>query len=430
MRKQVFLNFELRIRNYELYSIVCLSNFCYNVKIMKTDMKIIKQSKKSKARAGELQTGHGKIATPFFMPIATRAAVKSLDVNDIRHLKASIILSNTFHLFQRPGLAIIKKAKGLHKFMGWDGPILTDSGGYQVFSLAAGNKSKVAVIESDFDVVITHDGAEFKDLKSGVKTFFTPKKVLEIQKVLGSDIMMILDVCAPYPISHKGAQEAMRLTTEWARQARATYDLQQTAYSYKSLVFGIVQGSVYKDLREKSARDLVALNFDGYAIGGVSVGETWPEKKKVLEWVTPFLPQDKPRYLMGLGQPEEIVEAVRQGIDMFDCVLPTRNARHGYLYIKNPKIPLNSPFAKGGDRGIYKNFYKIIHITNEKHKHDFRPLDLHCDCLTCKNYTRAYLHHLFKSNEPLSWRLATIHNLNFYLDLMRRLREEIVKGRF
>lgn len=409
-------------------------------------MKIIKQSTKSQARAGELVTAHGKVPTPFFMPIATRAAVKSLDIEDIKQLGVFILLSNTFHLFSRPGLEVIKKAGGLHKFMSWSGPILTDSGGYQLFSLAAKNKLKVNPhhpptggggakllnerAEQDYDVEITEDGAEFRDLKSGAKIFFTPEKVLEIQKILGSDIAMVLDVCAPYPISHQGAKEAMELTTQWARRARAARvksDPLAGGLKVKSLLFGIIQGSVYQDLREQSARDLVDLDFDGYAIGGVSVGESWPEKKKVLQWVMPFLPKEKPRYLMGLGQPEEIVAAVKQGVDMFDCVLPTRNARHGYLYSwRSKKSPLHPPLLKG-ERG---KFYEIIRITNEKYKKDFRPLDPACDCLTCKNYTRAYLRHLFVVNEPLAIRLATIHNLNFYLGLMRRLREEIIAERF
>lgn len=424
-------------------------------------MRIIKQSKLSKARAGVLETSQGRIRTPFFMPIATRGVVKTLDANDIKELGASIILANTFHLFLRPGLNIIKKSGGLRKFMGWHGPILTDSGGYQLFSLAAKNKLKIntrfnrgrkskillsraraGADEQVFDVIITENGAEFKDLKSGAKYFFTPEKVVEIQQALGSDIAMVLDVCAPYPISHSDAQKAMKLTQSWAERSAARlrhYERLKRVAKYHSLkydisrrfttsrnniriaplLFGIVQGSVYKDLREQSARDLVALDFDGYAIGGVSVGEPWKEKLKVIKWVTPLLPQNKPRYLMGLGKPEEIVATVKEGIDMFDCVLPTRNARHGLLYTAR------KPFSNSRE---WRNsrFYKEMHITNEQYKTDFKPIDKTCRCLTCQNYTRAYLRHLFKINEPLALRLATIHNLNFYLELMRELRKSII----
>ncbi|MDO8505677.1 MAG: tRNA guanosine(34) transglycosylase Tgt [bacterium] len=433
--------------------------------------KIVSESKKSKARAGELKTAHGKVKTPFFMTIGTRGAVKTLAAEDMRDLGAPILLSNTYHLFVRPGMEIIKKAGGLHKFMDWDGPILTDSGGYQVFSLAGkkganyefransrianseirkfGSHSQFAP-EADYDVRITRDGAEFIDRLSGRKDLFTPERVLDIQKIIGSDIAMVLDVCAPAGISKTEAREAMEMTTEWAtRSARVhrqkflvnSKDKRTTNYSLSSdnLLFGIVQGSVYKDLREQSARDLVALDFDGYAIGGVAVGESQREKYKVLDWVTPNLPEDKPRYLMGLGQPEEIVEAVRRGVDMFDCVLPTRNARHGNLYVwkgANYEFRANSRIANSKIRKLElhsqfapKKFYETMHITNEKYQADFKPVDPYCFCFTCTHHTRAYLRHLFKTAEPLAARLATIHNVTFYLELMRKLREAIMTGR-
>ena len=386
-------------------------------------MKLITQSKISKARAGVFKTAHGTVQTPCFMPIATQAAVKTLDIEDVKKLKPSIILSNTYHLFLRPGLKVIKKAGGLHEFMNWSGPILTDSGGYQVFSL--GGKNEAGTGNHESWVKIKNDGVEFRDYKSGAKYFFTPEKVVDIQRVLGSDISMVLDVCAPYPIDYEGAEKAMKLTTEWARRAQ----VKSRKLKVKSLVFGIVQGSVYKDLRQQSARDLVVINFDGYAIGGVSVGEPWKEKSKVLKWVAPLLPENKPRYLMGFGQPEEIVAAVKEGIDMFDCVLPTRNARHGSLYVRKYPFSHCAP-ARLWREGENEKFYEVIHITNEKYVIDFKPLDPHCQCLTCRNYTRAYLRHLFNINEPLALRLATIHNLNFYLDLMRSIRQSIISKKF
>ena len=251
--------------------------------------------------------------------------------------------------------------------------------------------------------------------------------MLEIQKVLGSDVMMVLDVCAPNPISKEGAKAAMEMTTEWARRGK----MQKVKLKIKNLVFGIVQGSVYKDLRQQSAQELVALDFDGYAIGGVAVGESQKEKYQAIDWVVPILPKDKPRYLMGLGQPEEIVEAVRRGVDMFDCVLPTRNARHGNLYVRRPSSGHwpPSPRGRGEGEGLRRKFYDVMHITNEKYRADFKPIDPYCTCFTCTHHTRAYLRHLFKTAEPLAQRLATIHNVKFYLELMERLQEAIEEGK-
>lgn len=293
--------------------------------------------------------------------------------------------------------------------------------------------------EADYDVRITRDGAEFLDRLSGRKDMFTPERVVEIQRALGVDIAMVLDVCAPYPISREGAREAMEMTTEWARRSHQYVIANEVKQSYgmvkrsprpngarddsgKNLLFGIVQGSVYRDLREQSARDITTLDFDGYAIGGVAVGESARQKRQVVDWVVPRLPEDKPRYLMGLGQPEEIVAAVRQGIDMFDCVLPTRNARHGTLYARNRQFTNSRELANC-------KFYTILHITNEKYRTDFKPPDPYCTCFTCTHHTRAYLRHLFKTAEPLAARLATIHNVKFYLDLMTEIRHAIVAGR-
>jgi len=308
----------------------------------------------------------------------------------------------------------MKKAGGLHKFMNWPRAILTDSGGYQIFSLAKQRK-------------ITEDGAIFRSHIDGQKFTLTPELALEIQKNLGSDIAMVLDVCAPYPCSRDEAEEAVRLTTKWAERSRS-YGLKKKSLSNSpfqkgrgQLMFGIVQGGVYKDLRLKSAEELVDLNFDGYAVGGLAVGEPRKKMYKILDYVVPKLPRNVPHYLMGVGQPEEIIEAVRRGIDMFDCVLPTRNARHGLIYVFKEKA--------GDFRPRYAGFYKTLHITNEKFKNDFSPIDKNCSCHTCKNYTRAYLRHLFSAGEPLAARLATIHNVHFYLELMRKIRAAIRVGK-
>jgi len=341
------------------------------------------------------------------MPIATKASVKSLDSCDLKNLGAKIVLSNTYHLLLRPGTGVIKRAGGLHKFMNWNGAILTDSGGFQIFSLAKQRKIK-------------EEGAFFRSHIDGQQFVLAPELVLKVQRDLGSDIAMILDVCTPFPCSRKEAEEAVRLTSAWAIRSK-NYELRikNQESRKKQLVFGIVQGSVYKDLRLKSVKELVDLNFDGYAVGGLAVGESRRKMYKVLDYVVPELPIDKPRYLMGVGQPEEIVEAVRRGIDMFDCVLPTRNARHGLIYAFTKNTHLQG-----------KKFYKTLHITNEKFKNDFFPIDKNCSCYTCKNYTRAYLRHLFSVSEPLALRLATIHNVNFYLELMRKIRKAIKNDKF
>lgn len=353
-------------------------------------------------RRGVLTLPHGTVQTPFFMPIATRGAVKSLAPDDIKKLGAEIILSNTYHLLQRPGLEFLKKHKGLHGFMGWNKPILTDSGGFQVFSLSKFRK-------------ITPEGVTFQSEIDGAKIFLSPEKVVEAQFAIGSDIMMVLDVCSPWPCTYKDANESLSITLDWARRSRIHFDKiitrKKLNQKNRPRIFGIVQGALYKDLRKKCITELTKLDFDGYGIGGVA------PKKKITEfvgWCTELLPPDKPRYLMGVGKPEDIVEAVAVGVDMFDCVIPTREARHGSLYVKTSPVKIT--------KSVKKPFYKNLRIKNEKYTNDMKPLDPHCLCYTCTTTTRSYLRHLFITQELLFMRLASIHNLAFYLDMMRELR--------
>lgn len=358
--------------------------------------KILKKVKETGKRTGEIETIHGGVATPVFMPVATQAAVKNLTSEELAELGAQIILGNTYHLWLRPGEKIIKKAGGLHRFMNWSGPILTDSGGYQVFSLASRRK-------------ITDKGVEFHDPLGGKKYFLTPEKSIQIQLDLGSDIIMVLDECAAYPCSHGEAKRAADRTTAWAQRCYKYFRSKVKNRKNKPLLFGIVQGSVYQDLRTRSAKELLEINFDGYAIGGVAVGEPREYLWQVLDWVLPLLPAKKPRYLMGLGRPEEIVGATNAGIDMFDCVIPTREARHGRIYKYSSSIK-------------EKDFYETLQITNARFSGDFNQIDENCRCYTCRNFSLGYLNHLFKTREPLGLRLASIHNLKFYLGLMEKLR--------
>lgn len=369
---------------------------------------LIKEDKKSDARLGKIKTKHGMIKTPCFMTIATCGSVKSLDSIELKKMKAQIVLGNTYHLYLRPTDKLIKKFGGLHKFMNWNGPILTDSGGYQVFSLAKTRK-------------ITEEGAEFKSHINGSIHMLTPEKSIEIQQNLGSDIVMVLDECAPYPAEKKYIDESLELTTRWAQRCKKYFDKKNLKLkkNERALLFGIVQGGTYKDLRKKSAKQLLKIDFDGFAIGGVSVGEPSKKMFQAVDCTAPLLPKDKPRYLMGVGKPEEVVGAVARGIDMFDCVIPTRNARHGTIY----KFTTQSDIIN-----ISKNpkmFYKIVHIKNEKFKSDKKPIDHNCSCFTCQNYSRAYLRHLFASKELLAMRLASIHNIHFYLELMRKIRNSV-----
>lgn len=350
----------------------------------------------TKARAGKIVTDHGTIETPIFMPVGTRATVKAVDQTFLADdIKAQIILGNTYHLYLRPGMEIIEKAGGLHSFMSWDKPILTDSGGYQVFSLSELNK-------------IEKNGVRFKSHYDGSYHFFSPESVIAIQRSIGSDIMMPLDECTPYPCDYDYAEKSTRLTTEWAVKNKEAFEKTVPLYGHKQSLFGIIQGSTYQDLRAKSAQDLVAIDFDGYAIGGLAVGEPTKDMYELTDFTTDFMPADKPRYLMGVGRPENILESIERGIDMFDCVMPTRNARNSYL------------FTSGG----------IVQMKNACYKEDFGPVDPECDCYTCKNYSRAYLRHLFLVRELLAFELSSVHNLHFYLAVVREAREHILKGDF
>ena len=386
--------------------------------------KIKKQKNRLDQRIGLIKTRKGVLKTPVFMPIATKGAVKNLTPEELESLGAKLILGNTYHLWLRPGSEVIKKAGGLHKFMNWPGPILTDSGGYQVFSLG----EKMLKRRGGNFVKITDEGVQFRDPIDGKKYFLTPEKSIEIQLDLGSDIIMVLDECPAFPCTRQKAEAAVARTTRWARRCKDFFEKESQPHpnpplnkgrervgSKRPLLFGIVQGGIYKDLRQRSTRELLEIGFDGYAIGGVAVGEPREYLKKVLNYVLPLLPENKPRYLMGLGRPEEIVSAVKAGIDMFDCVIPTREARHGRLY----KFKVQSSKFKITD----KNFYETLQIDKTKFAKDFKPIDKNCGCYTCQNYSRAYLNHLFRTNEPLALRLATIHNLKFYLELMEVLRQ-------
>ena len=350
----------------------------------------------SKARAGIFETDHGKVETPIFMPVGTQGTVKAVNQNYLENdIKAQIVLSNTYHLYLRPGTDILEKAGGLHKFMNWNNPILTDSGGYQVFSLSELRKLK-------------SDGVEFRSHLDGSKHFFTPRKVIEIQRSIGSDIMMVLDECTPYPCDYDYAVKSTELTSNWAVLNKEAFENTSSLYGYNQYQFGIIQGSVYKDLREKSANDLLKINFDGFAIGGLAVGEPTEMMYELVDFTTDFMPEDKPRYLMGVGRPENILEAIERGVDMFDCVMPTRNARNSNL------------FTSAG----------VLSMRNAKYKDDFSTIDESCDCYTCKTFSKAYLRHLFIAGEILALELASIHNLHFYLNLVKEARKQILAGNF
>jgi len=340
------------------------------------------------ARVGRLTTAHGEVQTPAFMPVGTYGTVKAMSPAELRELGAEIVLGNTFHLWLRPGLEVIAAHGGLHRFMGWNGPILTDSGGFQVYSLGALRR-------------ITEEGVSFQSPVNGDACFLTPEESMRIQRVLDADVVMVFDECTPYPATCEQAGDSMRMSLRWAARSKRAHEGNPNA------LFGIVQGGVYETLRDESLAGLVAIGFDGYAIGGLSVGETKDEMRRILLHTAPRLPADKPRYLMGVGTPRDIVEAVAAGIDMFDCVLPTRNARNGWLY------------TSAG----------VVKLRNARYRDDLAPLDPACACYTCRNFTRAYLHHLQRVNEILGARLNTLHNLYFYQQLMRGLRAAIAGGR-
>ncbi len=352
----------------------------------------------SGARLGKLETAHGVIETPIFMPVGTVGSVKALTQDMLEELEAQIILGNTYHLYLRPGHELIASLGGLHKFISWPHPILTDSGGFQVFSLSEIRKT-------------TEEGVTFKSHLDGSKHLLSPERSIEIQLALGSDIIMAFDECTPYPATLQQVAESLALTTRWASRCLAEFNrraVSERGESEKSALFGIIQGGVYLEMRQRSAEGLLALNLPGYAIGGLSVGEEKGYTYDVTEYLAPLMPKDKPRYLMGVGTPEDLIECVRRGVDMFDCVMPSRNARNGQLFTSKGKV----------------------NIKNARYAKDERPLDEECTCQTCKRYTRAYLRHLYHAKEILSAILCTQHNIHFYLDTMAKIRQSIRLGFF
>ena len=371
---------------------------------------LIARDPKSRARRGRLTTAHGVIETPAYMPVGTQGSVKAISSRELHELEAQIILGNTYHLFVRPGLEVIRKFGGLHRFMNWDGPILTDSGGYQIFSLAKLRK-------------ITEEGAHFQNHIDGSAAFISPEIAMEIQATLGSDIAMVLDECPPWPCEYDYAAKSLEMTHRWAQRCKTVaaalwaareqatnvpHAAHSAAATERQMVFAIVQGATFEELRRSSAQTLAAMDFDGYAIGGVSVGEPEPEMMQAVEWSEPHLPENKPRYAMGLGTPPQLIELIARGVDMFDCVLPTRVARTGTAYT-----------AAG-----------TLILKNAEFTSQTGPVEEGCACEACNGYSRAYIRHLLKSEEILGLRLLSIHNLHFYLDLMKRARRAIEDGSF
>jgi len=351
---------------------------------------LIHECKQTGARYGVLHTPHGDVETPIFMPVGTLATVKFLSPDELKTIGSGVILSNTYHLWIRPGADVIEAAGGLHHFMNYDGPILTDSGGFQVFSLSKNRK-------------IYEEGVHFRNHLNGDALFLSPEKSIEVQNQLGADIIMSFDECPPYPASHEYMKDSIERTLRWAKRGKEAH-----ANADKQALFGIVQGGEFEDLRAYSAQETVKLDFSGYSIGGTSVGESKEVMYKMIDYSIKYLPSDKPRYLMGVGSTDALLEGVLRGVDMFDCVLPTRIARHGTLMTSEGRI----------------------NISNQKYERDYAPLDKECDCITCKNYSRAYLRHLFKCNEGLGLRLASIHNLRFLIRLMEDVRKAIREDRF
>lgn len=353
---------------------------------------IDKKPSDTRARAGVLTTPHGAINTPVFMPVGTAGTVKAIIPEELNDCGAQIILGNTYHLYLRPGMEVIKQFSGLHRFMNWDGPILTDSGGFQIFSLAKISKT-------------TEKGFDFQSHIDGSRHLITPEDAVDIQTTLGADIIMCLDSCIPYPADEQQAKEALELTTRWSERCKTRWN---AIAERKNSLFGIVQGGMFKHLRQQSAEELIKLDFPGYAVGGLSVGEPKDLMIEMAHHCLPLLPDEKPKYIMGVGTPEDLVELVSLGADMFDCVMPTRNARNGKLFTS----------------------FGAININNAQFKTDTDPVDPECTCYTCKSYSRAYLNHLYRSRELLSYRLNTIHNLHYYLQLMRHMRNAILNDSF
>ncbi len=353
---------------------------------MKIKYELIKQEKNTKARRGILHTNYGSFDTPMFMPVGTQATVKTLSPEELKEMHSAVILSNTYHLWLRPGADIVEKAGGLHQFMNYDGPILTDSGGFQVFSLAKNKKKD-----------ITEEGVHFKSHLDGKALFLTPEESIRVQNKLDSDIAMSFDECPPYPVTYDYMKQSVERTLRWAARGKAVHQ------NPRQSLFGIVQGGEFEDLRKYSAEETVKMNFDGYSIGGTSVGEDKVTMYHMIDYAIPYLPEDKPRYLMGVGDPIDIIEGVIRGVDMFDCVLPTRIARHGNAFTRNGKI----------------------NIKNAKYKEDFTSIEENCDCYACKHYTKAYIRHLITCNETFGARLLSIHNVRFLIKLTEELRKAI-----
>ncbi|NQT21993.1 MAG: tRNA guanosine(34) transglycosylase Tgt [Candidatus Omnitrophica bacterium] len=354
---------------------------------------LLKKDKTTGARLGVLKTAHGEVHTPVFMPVGTQATIKTLTNEEVLSAGTEIILANAYHLYLRPGEDTIKRAGGLHKFMSWTGPILTDSGGFQIFSLAVLRKIK-------------KEGVEFKSHIDGSKHFLTPEKVIQFQNLLGSDIMMPLDECVHYPVSRDYVEESLKITHDWARRSKAEHVKVKEAD--RKLLFGIVQGSSYLDLRKRSAEEIAGIDFDGYALGGVAVGEPRQLIHEITEYTASLLPEDKPRYLMGIGTPPDMLDAISEGMDMFDCVVPTRNGRNGQA------------FTSKGE----------LQVRNAAFKNDMQPIDESCTCYTCLNHTRSYIRHLFNTAEILGLRLVSLHNIHFYVKLIALAREAIEKSEF
>ncbi len=359
------------------------------------EFKLLKKDAQTKARAGLLQTDHGTVRTPVFMPVGTRGSVKAVEQRELLEIEAQIILGNTYHLFQRPGVDVLRKFGGLHSFISWPRPMLTDRGGFQILSQSELRK------QSD-------EGVEFRSHIDGAYHFLTPEKIIEVERQIGADVIMVLDECPPYPADKEYIAKSVDLTHGWAMRCKENFVNSKPLYNYDQFLFGIVQGGTYFDLREKSARQLTGADFDGYAIGGLAVGEPAEEMYRVTDYVTDILPEVKPRYLMGVGTPENLLEAVERGVDMFDCVMPTRNGRNAQL------------FTSEG----------VLNIKNAVYKLDDSPPDRNCDCHTCRNYSRAYLRHLFNVGEIFGLQLASLHNLRFFISLMEQTRLAIMEDRF
>ena len=358
-------------------------------------MRFAVEKTESSARAGILETDHGVIETPIFMPVGTQGTVKAVEQRELGELGAQIILGNTYHLYLRPGTDVLSSLGGLHRFMNWAKPILTDSGGYQVFSLSELRK-------------ISDEGVTFRSHLDGSSHFFTPRKVIEIQRAIGSDIMMVLDECTPYPCEESYARHSSTMTLRWARESKEAVGSIPECYGHRQALFGIVQGSVYKQIRNECAKGLIDIDFDGYAIGGLAVGEPIEIMYEMTEHAASRLPAEKPRYLMGVGTPQNILECIERGVDMFDCVMPTRNGRNATLFTRNGKV----------------------NITNLRYKDDKSPVDTDCSCYGCRNFSRAYLRHLFQAREILALQLASLHNLTYYLWLVGEARRRIVANEF